>query len=103
MITAMQTPRSGGSRGHAPFLLLLSLAGGAALLWTHSMVDAVPFSAVHLAGWALAFFVSRTLLLHLPQGDRVQITLMVGLVGLALRGATEVVAAAALAGVLDYV
>ena len=102
MITAARAQRSAQLMSHVPALLLMTLAGGAALWWTHSVVELVPLSASHLVGWALAFLVSRTLSLHLPQGDRVQITLMVGLVGVVLRGATEIVAAAALAGTLDY-
>jgi hypothetical protein len=50
---------------------------------------------------AVTFFVIRLLALHLPQGDDVRATLMVGLFGLGVLHVPSVLAAALIAGLLD--
>ncbi|MHB8050489.1 MAG: HD-GYP domain-containing protein [Coriobacteriia bacterium] len=82
-------------------LVLLAVIGTAALLWTRSSVDVTAFNVSNFAGMALAFLVACSLPLQLPQGDRVRITLMVGLAGIALLGITETLAASIAAGGVD--
>lgn len=82
-------------------LALLAVIGAVALLWTRNSVGVTAFNVGHFAGMALAFLVACSLPLQLPQGDRVRITLVVGLAGIVLFGATETLAASAAASAGD--
>lgn len=82
-------------------LLLLAVVGAAALLWTRQSVGSAAFDFGHSAGLAIAFLVARSLPLQLPQGDRVRITLIVGLTGIVLMGVTETLAASIAASAVD--
>lgn len=82
-------------------LLPTVIVAFAAVIWTHAVVGAAMFSGADSASLAVAFFVARMLQLQLPQGDRVRITLVAGVVGITLMGIPEVLVAATLAGALD--
>lgn len=53
------------------------------------------------AGFAFAFLVARVLTIRLPQGDEVSITLIVGLVGLAVANVPMLIAASIVAAMVD--
>ncbi|MDO8848164.1 MAG: HDIG domain-containing protein [Coriobacteriia bacterium] len=61
------------------------------------------FDPALAAGLAAAFFATRLLTIRLPQGDDVYVTLVVGLVALAVADITVAVAASALAGVVESI
>ncbi|MDY0340169.1 MAG: hypothetical protein RBS17_03030 [Coriobacteriia bacterium] len=85
------------------FLTLLVSFGATAALWMLGRSAGAALDAGAIGGLALAFLTVRPLTLHLPQGDQVPITLVVGLVGLFLLGTGEVLAAALAAGAIDAV
>lgn len=97
------TPGSSRPRtaAHTAYLLLLSTAGVAVASWVFLQVEHPPFDLVYLLGLTLSFVLGRVLSIQLPQGDRVQITLMVGLVGLLLRGIDELLLALVAACMID--
>lgn len=64
---------------------------------------AVGFDPALAAGLAAAFFTTRLLTIRLPQGDDVYVTLVVGLVALAVADITVAVAASALAGAVESI
>lgn len=80
---------------------LLAVGGATTGLWTTSRFSGPPFDLGVAAGFAVAFLIARLLALQLPQGDKVRITLVVGLVALCLRSTGEVLAAASAAALLD--
>lgn len=85
------------------YLLLLAAAGAGVAGWVFLHVERPPFDPVYLLGLTVSFVIGRVLSIRLPQGDRVRITLMVGLVGLLLRGIDELMAALLVACVIDVV
>lgn len=68
------------------YLLLLAAVGAGVAGWVFTQVERPPLDLVYLLGLTLSFVIGRVLSIQLPQGDRVRVTLMVGLVGLLLRG-----------------
>ena len=64
---------------------------------------AIGFDPALAAGPAAAFFATRLLTIRLPQGDDVYVTLVVGLVALAVADITVAVTASALAGAVESV
>ncbi|MCK8114569.1 HD-GYP domain-containing protein [Anaerosoma tenue] len=80
---------------------MLISCGTAAGLWTASRLSGASFNVAAVAGFTLAFLASRLLTLQLPQGDRIRITLVVGLAALSLRSTGEILTAASVAGALD--
>ena len=80
----------------------LVAAGAAASLWTADRLPGASFDVGATAGFAVAFLAARLLTLQLPQGDRVRVTLVVGLVALCLRGTGEVLVAASTAALIDF-
>lgn len=85
------------------YLLLLAAAGAGVAGWVFLHVGRPPFDLVYLLGLTVSFVIGRVLSIQLPQGDRVRITLMVGLVGLLLRGIDELMAALLVACIIDVV
>lgn len=85
------------------YLLLLAAAGAGVAGWVFTHVERPPFDLVYLLGLTLSFVIGRVLSIQLPQGDRVRMTLMVGLVGLLLRGVDELMAALLVACIVDIV
>lgn len=77
------------------FALLVIVGSGASALRTPDLVP--------IAGLASAFFAARLLTIRLPQGDEVYVTIMVGLVGLALVDMPQLLLASLLAGFVDVV
>lgn len=90
-----------GSAGQAVFLAVLITGGVAASLWTAGSLAEASFDVGATASFTVAFLAARLLTLQLPQGDRVRVTLVVGLVALCLRSTGEVLAAASAAALLD--
>lgn len=80
----------------------LVAAGTAASLWTAGRLPGASFDVGATTGFAIAFLAARLLTLQLPQGDRVRVTLVVGLVALCLRGTGEVLVAASTAALIDF-
>lgn len=85
------------------YLLPLAAAGAGVAGWVFLHVERPPFDLVYLLGLTVSFLIGRVLSIQLPQGDRVRITLMVGLVGLLLRGIDELMAALLVACIIDVV
>jgi len=79
----------------------LLLVGMGAAYWTSVNAPAVGNGLRVTVGLALAFLAARLLTLRLPQGDDACITLIVGFVGISLWNVWSVMAAAAVAGVVD--
>lgn len=90
-----------GSAGQAAFLAVLVAGAAAASLWTAARLPEASFDVGATAGFTVAFLAARLLTLQLPQGDRVRVTLVVGLVALCLRSTGEVLVAASTAALLD--
>lgn len=93
-------PRSAARR---LYLLLLAAAGAGVAGWVFTYVERPPFDFVYLLGLTLSFVIGRVVSIQLPQGDRVRMTLLVGLVGLLLRGIDELMAALLVACMIDVV
>ena len=89
------------SRAQISYLLSLVLVAGVVAGWVFGNAERPPFDVVYLVGLALSFTLGRVLSIQLPQGDRVQVTLMVGLVGLLLRGIDELLLALIAACMID--
>jgi len=79
----------------------LVAAGAAASLWTAGKLPGPSFDVAATTGFAVAFLAARLLTLQLPQGDRVRVSLVVGVVALCLRATGEVLVAASAAALLD--
>lgn len=83
---------------------LAALIGLAALAIAAIWPDrAMGFDPALTAGLAAAFFATRLLTIRLPQGDDVYVTLVVGLVALAVTDITVALAASALAGAVESI
>ncbi|MEA5076475.1 MAG: HD domain-containing protein [Coriobacteriia bacterium] len=91
------------SRAQVRYLLVLALSGAGVAGWVLGHTERTPFDLVYLVGLTLSFTIGRVLSIQLPQGDRVQVTLMVGLVGLLLRGIDELLLALVVACMIDGV
>jgi putative nucleotidyltransferase with HDIG domain len=103
-MTAARVPQryEHGLLAEVAFVLALAAAGGAVGLWVGrgaSTLDS--FSYLTAGAFAAAFFVLRLLVLRLPQGDEVPISVMAGLCALGVLDVSEALAAAAVVGLLD--
>lgn len=83
------------------FLGFLGGCGLAAAMWTAAQQDAQPIRLGAFAGLTIAFLLFAVLPLRLPQGDRVQVGLVVAVIGISLCGVGEVLAAAGAAALAD--
>ena len=92
-MTPTESTSTPTGKAQMPYLLLLILVGGVVVCWVLGHVERPPFDIVYVLGLTLSFAIGRMLSIQLPQGDRVQVTLMVGVVGLMLRGADELLIA----------
>lgn len=103
MISSTKPSRS--REGAAPYLYaaVLCLAGASVSLLTIAYVGSTSLDPRYLFGLSVAIVVGRLLTIQLPQGDRIRITLMVGVVGLLLRGVSEVVVGIAVASAIDVI
>ncbi|HAL30109.1 MAG TPA: hypothetical protein DCP20_05265 [Coriobacteriia bacterium] len=99
-VSAAQQGRSFAVR-QAALLAVIVVGGVLAVSWTTSRLPGPSFDVGAVAGLTLAFLAARLLTLQLPQGDQIRITIVVGLVALALRSTGEVLIAASVAGALD--
>jgi hypothetical protein len=99
-VPAIQQSRASAVQ-QATLLVALVVGGAVAGFWTTSRLSGPSFDVGAVAGLTVAFLAARLLTLQLPQGDQIRITIVVGLVALALRGTGEVLIAASVAGALD--
>lgn len=83
------------------YTLLLASGGAASAAWASSFFPGTLLDFGTMTGLAVAFLAVRAPAIRLPRGDEVRITLVVGVVGLSLSGAVEVLLASLLAAAAD--